>query len=190
MESGRRAMRQLVSLLFGTLLVLAGAGAAAADTGSPDAAAASPAGGQPASSVSQYLAASSGSAANSVPVTNAAPVLSSSDGTDSSSSDAGTVSLNLDNAPTTSGATVSSNPGGSSSTAVPATSAADSGSGTAPHLVAPSNTYGIDAGGSARKEVVSLVDTQSGVNRLGTSGEQQACRWRAGEADPLYRALG
>jgi hypothetical protein len=186
MESSSNAMRQLVGLLLGTLLVLAGAGAAAADTGSTDAAA----NGQPASSVSQYLAASSGSAANSVPVTNAASVLPSSDGTDSSGSDAGTVSLNLDNAPTTSGATVSSNPGGSSSTAVPATSAADTGSGTAPHLVAPSNTYGIDAGGSARKEVVSLVDTQSGVNRLGTSGEQRACCWSAGEAHVLWRALG
>ncbi|KAK9841819.1 hypothetical protein WJX81_004991 [Elliptochloris bilobata] len=148
---------QLRCLLLGTLLSLAAAGLAAADTSGG-------AGSQaavPASQVSQYLDTTTDPAASTVTVSKSASVLPSTLSADSSA-EAGTVTLNLGgDAPTA--ATVSPNPGGASSSEATTTS-------TAPHLVRPANTWGIDAGGSAQKEIVSLVDTQSGVNQLGTSG--------------------
>ena len=162
-------MTQLKCLVLGALLALAAASQVAADTGLASG---------PASAASQYLDTSTDPAASTVAVSRAASVLPTSTG---SSADAGTVSLDLaEGSDAPPAATVSSNPGSASTTP----SASSGVSSTAPHLVTPANTWGIDTGGSAQKEIVSLVDTQSGVNQLGTAGEAALGRCGAGWRAP------
>ena len=164
----RDTMTQLRCLLLSALLALAAAGQVAADTSLASG---------PAAAASQYTDTSTDPAAGTVAVSRSASVLPASTDSAGDSADSGTVSLDLasgSDAPPS--ATVSSNPGSASTT--PGASSGDGS--TAPHLVKPANTWGIDAGGSAQKEIVSLVDTQSGVNQLGTSGEAGFRRLGAG----------